>query len=153
MRTYFPWVVSKEGAYDHFVGSHVSETDGQLTKSMTYNTYQAKKLWPDTCSSGGLWILNFHLQKVLSTVCCNRFMHGYGRMLHLEDICSYVPYNKIGYLIKLWTLERSSGFMCSCLTFACHKQWDDDIHIYFFALMVIGEYCLLHGIICFFCFP
>ncbi|XP_066375809.1 putative acyl-activating enzyme 19 isoform X5 [Miscanthus floridulus] len=105
--------ISKEGAYDHFAGNHINETDGQLSKSMAYDTYQAKKLCPDICSndeisSGSPWILNFHLQKVWSIGRCNRFMHGYEGMLQLEDICSYVPYNKKGYLMKLWGILLDS---------------------------------------------
>ncbi|CAD6340556.1 unnamed protein product [Miscanthus lutarioriparius] len=105
--------ISKEGAYDHFAGNHINETDGQLSKSMTYGTYQAKNLCPDTCSndeisSGSPWILNFHLQKVWSIGHCNRFMHGYEGMLQLEDICSYVPYNKKGCLMKLWSILLDS---------------------------------------------
>ncbi|AQL02562.1 Putative acyl-activating enzyme 19 [Zea mays] len=105
--------ISKEGAYDHFAGNHVSDIDGQLSKSRTYNTYQAKNLCPDTCSndeifSGRPWILNFHLQKVWSIGRCNRFMHGSEGMVHLEDICSYVPYNKKGYLVKIWSILLDS---------------------------------------------
>jgi acyl-CoA synthetase len=105
--------IGKEGAYTHFAGNHVNETDGQLNKSMTYVAYRAKNLCPDTCSndeisSGSPWILNFDLQKKWSIGRCNRFMHGYEWMLQLEDICSYVPYNKKGFLMKLWSILLDS---------------------------------------------
>lgn len=105
--------ISKEGAYNHFAGNRVNETDGQLNKSVTYDTYRANDLCPDTCSddeifSGSPWILNFQLQKKWSIGRCNRFMHGYEGMLQLEDICSYVPYSKKGYLMKLWNILLDS---------------------------------------------
>ncbi|OQU75702.1 hypothetical protein SORBI_3010G009200 [Sorghum bicolor] len=105
--------ISKEGVYNHFAGNHVNETDGQLNRSMTYDEYRAKNLCPDACSndeisSGSPWILNFDLQKKWSVGRCNRFMHGYERMLQLEDICSYVPYNKKGFLMKLWSILLDS---------------------------------------------
>lgn len=35
-------------------------------------------------------------------------MHGSEGMVHLEDICSYVPYNKKGYLVKIWSILLDS---------------------------------------------
>uniref|UniRef100_A0A0A8YHD0 F-box associated domain-containing protein n=1 Tax=Arundo donax TaxID=35708 RepID=A0A0A8YHD0_ARUDO len=53
-------------------------------------------------------IMNFYLQKKCSIGRCNRFMHGYEGKLQLEDVCSYVSYNKRGYLLELWNIPLGS---------------------------------------------
>lgn len=108
--------INEEGTHDHFGGSHVKETVGHLDNNTAYDRYRAKDLCSDACSSDGNfsgspsspWILNFYLQKKWSFGRCNRFMHGYGGILQVEDICTSVSYNKRGYLVKLWDVLLDS---------------------------------------------
>lgn len=108
--------INGERAHDHISGNYENEIDGQLNNKMTspYDRYQAKDLHSETCLNdrnsvnGSQWILNFCLQKKWSIGRCNRFMHGYEGKLQLEDACSYVSYNKRGYLRELWNIPLDS---------------------------------------------
>ncbi|KAG8094108.1 hypothetical protein GUJ93_ZPchr0012g20520 [Zizania palustris] len=105
-----------ECAHDHLAGNYPDEADWQLNKNVSFpdDTYRTKSPLMDSCSNDGKsvdgrqWILNFCLQKKWSLGRCNRFMHGYEGKLQLEDVCSYVPYNKRGYLRALWNIPLDS---------------------------------------------
>ncbi|TVU13049.1 hypothetical protein EJB05_46724, partial [Eragrostis curvula] len=102
-----------EGIHDHITENYENETAGQLNSNMiSINTYQETDLCSDTCSNNGSfngrpWIQNFYLQKKWSIGRCNKFMECSGK-LQLEDVCSYVPYNKIGHLLELWNIPLDS---------------------------------------------
>uniref|UniRef100_K3XUX5 4-coumarate--CoA ligase n=1 Tax=Setaria italica TaxID=4555 RepID=K3XUX5_SETIT len=108
--------IDEEGKHDHFAGNHVNETVGQLNKNMNNDRYRVKDLCSDACLNDGIfsgspsspWILNFYLQKKWSFGRCNRFMHGYEGILKVEDFCTSIPYNKRGYLVKLWDILLDS---------------------------------------------
>ncbi|KAF8775794.1 hypothetical protein HU200_004180 [Digitaria exilis] len=109
--------INEQGTHDPFTGNHAKETVGQFNKNVAYDRYQAKDLCSVACSNDGNfsgkspsppWILNFYLQKKWSFGRCNRFMHGYGGILQVEDIWSSFSYNKRGYLVKLWDVLLDS---------------------------------------------
>uniref|UniRef100_A0A0E0A429 4-coumarate--CoA ligase n=1 Tax=Oryza glumipatula TaxID=40148 RepID=A0A0E0A429_9ORYZ len=105
-----------ECAHDAISGNYANEVDGQLNRNvpLSNDRYQTKSLLLDTCSNDrnsvdvSPWILNFCLVKKWSIGRCNRFMHGYEDKLQIEDVCSYVPYNKRGYLQALWNIPLGS---------------------------------------------
>lgn len=108
--------INGELPQDYIAGSCENETDGQLNKYIISPSdgYQEKDIYLDTCSNDrnsvthSQWILNFCLQKKWSIGRCNRFIHHYEGELQLEDVCSYVPYNKRGYLQELWNIPLDS---------------------------------------------
>uniref|UniRef100_A0A0A9HR79 Carrier domain-containing protein n=1 Tax=Arundo donax TaxID=35708 RepID=A0A0A9HR79_ARUDO len=106
--------INGEGTHDHIARDYINETVDQLNKNMTSSDrHGAKDLCLDACLNDGIcsgnpWVMNFYLQKKWSIGRCNRFMHGYEAKLQLEDVCSYVSYNKRGFLLELWNIPLDS---------------------------------------------
>ncbi|XP_044437181.1 putative acyl-activating enzyme 19 isoform X2 [Triticum aestivum] len=108
--------INGKRAHYQIAGSYGNETDGQLNKYpfSPDDRCQVNDLYLDTCLMdrnsvmGSQWILNFCLHKKWSIGRCNRFMHDDEGKLQLEGVCSYVSYNKRGYLQELWNIPLDS---------------------------------------------
>uniref|UniRef100_A0A8R7UXH6 4-coumarate--CoA ligase n=1 Tax=Triticum urartu TaxID=4572 RepID=A0A8R7UXH6_TRIUA len=108
--------INGKRAHYQIAESYGDETDGQLNKYpfSPDDRYQVNGLYLDTCLKdrnsviGSQWILNFCLHKKWSIGRCNRFMHDDEGKLQLEDVCSYVSFNKRGYLQELWNIPLGS---------------------------------------------